>query len=434
MKKIIAILLMLTLFSVSVTATSGAKETSRSVQELNQLRKALSLPLFQEDKNLEEAAITHNRYMNYANSLSSIEEAGKTYYRGRYPWDRASYAGYGKSYVTEMIGKGFHNYSEGWKTFLGDPYLRHQLLHPNYTDIGMDRFTDYSTYLLGGEPAKQEYSIVYPYHQQINVPIQNKYYFGKNPYQTAQKPEISGYPITFTYYTERKIDKIQVESVSLTRLNTNQRISLTYLSKQIANTLIILPLSTFDYHSSYRFQITAKIYFGDGKVESIKQVSQFTTETEHQGTKTNLRYLTRIDFVKRMLQALRYELKTGLGIIFKDVSPASPDYKYIYTASSEKLILGTPNGEFLPQANIKEQDAYVVLIRAYEKKKGNIKLTAADTISFGNDIPSEYAKEALRKAVKIGLIDESRKSFDPNHYLSTEEFDVIMRKYEAISR
>lgn len=435
MKKIIAFILIFALFSGSIMATTGAKETSRSVNELNKLRKSLSLPLFQEDRKLEEAAITHNRYMNYSNVFSSIEEAGKTYYRGRYPWDRAAYTGYEKAYVTEMIGKGFHNYNEGWKTFLGDPYLRVQLLNPNYTDIGMDRFSDYSTYLLGGEPNKQEYIVVYPYHQQINVPIQNSFYFSKNPYKIAQKEEIAGYPITFTYYTERKIDKIQVENVSLTRLNTNYKVPLTYLSKQINNGLIILPLMTFDYHSSYRFSLTAKVYFGDGKVETIKQFSQFTTETENEsGQMTNLRYLTRIEFVKRMLQALRYDLKTSLEIIFKDVSPSSADYKYIYTAFHEKLILGTPYGEFLPQANIKEQDAYVVLIRAYEKKKGNIKLTAADTIPFRNDIRSEYAAEALRKAFKIGLIEETRKSFDPNYYLTTEEFNIIMKKYEAISR
>lgn len=433
MKKWIAFVLAMIIFAVNVNGQTVAKEANRSIQELNRIRSAYSLPLYQANRHLEDAAITHNRYMNYSNNLSSIEEAGKTYYRGRYPWDRAGYAGYEKGYVTEMVDKKLNNYTEGWKKFIGDPYLRYNLLSPNYSDVGMDRFGDYSTYMFGGEPTKEEYEVLYPYNQQIGIPVWQPYYFSKNPYEIALKQNSPGFPITYTYYSERKIEKFNIESISLIRLNTNQRIPITYLSNQITNTLIILPLSEFEYFSSYKLNLKMKIHFSDGKVEQVNKTSQFTTESATKVT-DKVRYLKRVDFVKKMLQTLKYELKTGLGIIFKDVSPSSPDYKYIYTAYSENLILGTPSGEFMPHANIREQDAYVVFIRAYEKKKGNIRITAQDSLPFKNDIRDGYAVDFLRKAVKIGLIDDNRSSFDPNHYLSIEEFDEILKRYESIAK
>lgn len=431
-KMIFLTLVLMVTFSGPVSGVQiQDREAVRSIQELNQIRMSSSLPPLSTNKPLDDAAVTHNRYMNYSKVLSSIEEVGKTYYRGRYPWDRAAYAGYNKTYVTEMVGRDFNNYSEGWQTFLGDPYLRYNLLNPNYTDIGMDRYLDYSTYMLGGEPVEEDYQVVYPYNQQVGVPVKNSYYFSKNPYQVAQRASYEGYPITYTYYSDRKLEQIQVVNISLVRLNTYQSIPLTYLTNQVANTLIILPLGNFEYFSSYELRIRLKLTFADGKTKPVNQVSKFTTQMPAQASKGEVRYLTRAEFVKKLVETLQYEVKTYLRIVFKDVAPVSSDAKYIYTAYLENLIQGNTNGEFLPNANIREQDVYVVLIRAYEKKKP-IFLSGQDQILFARDIQADYAIDPLRKAVKIGLIDKDRRSFDPNHYLSVDEYDEILKRFEKI--
>lgn len=428
---VMIMILLISGFSGSICATQTQdREAVRSVQELNRIRKASSLPLFSSNKHLEESAKMHNRYMNYSNILNSIEEVGKTYYRGRYPWDRAAYAGYDKAYVTEMVGKSFNNYNEGWNTFLGDPYLRYNLLHPNYTDIGMDRYLDYSTYMLGGDPNEENYEVIYPYPQQTGIPVRNLYYFSKNPYEQIQRPGLTGYPLTYTYYSQRRVERFDVDSITLVRLNTYQAVPLTYIGNSLNNTMIILPLSDLEYFSSYELKIKAKMIFSDGKSRIINHTSRFTTESPDRKKAGEIRYLTRAEFVKKLVQTLRYELKPNLGIIFKDVAPASADAKYIYAAYLQKLVEGNPNGEFLPNANIREQDVYVVLIRAYEKSK-KISLTAEDKLLFRQDIQAEYAVDPLRKAVKIGLIDESRTSFDPNHYLSVTEFDEILKRFES---
>ncbi|MDO4765506.1 MAG: S-layer homology domain-containing protein [Eubacteriales bacterium] len=434
---VMIVFVMLLGFTNWANGSSTAREAVRSIQELNTIRNALSLPPFHSNKELDEAALTHNRYMNYSNVLSSIEDPGKTYYRGRYPWDRAGYAGYNKSYVTEMVGKGYNNFTEGWQTFIADPYLRYNFLNPNYTDVGMDRYNDYTTYLFGGNMAENDYEVIYPYAQQTNVPVNNSFYYSKNPYQQLQqsqqqRQDYKGFPLTYTYYSNKSVEKFDIKEISLIRLNTYQNIPISYSTTQLTNSIIILPHVDFEHFSSYQLTLRMTLTLSDGKKVYVNKNTNFTTESANQKKKTSgVKYLTRVDFVKKLLQTLKYDIKSSLGIIFKDVSPSSVDYKYIYTAYSEKLVMGTPNGEFLPMANIKEQDAIVVLIRAYEKKRGQIKLTAQDQILFRQDVRAEYAIDPLRKAVKIGLIDANRESFDPNHYLTVAEFDEILKRYES---
>lgn len=114
------------------------------------------------------------------------------------------------------------------------------------------------------------------------------------------------------------------------------------------------------------------------------------------------------------------------------MSNVSSDYKYVYTAYDENLVKGNGRGEFMPNANMREQDVYVVLIRAYEKQSGKINLTETDEATFLEDIREVYAKNPLRKAVKIGLIDKKRKNFDPGHYITVEEFDEIIQKFQTV--
>ena len=433
LRLILTVMLLVSGFSgVADALQMQDREAVRSVQELNKIRSASSLPNFSTNKQLDEAAKTHNRYMNYGNVLTSIEEADKTYYRGRYPWDRAAFTGYNKTYVTEMVGKNFNNFNEGWVTFLGDPYLRYNLLHPTYTDIGMDRYLSYSTYLLGGDSVEEEYEVIYPHHRQTGIPVQNSYYFSKNPYELIGRPGLKGFPLTYTYYANKKVERFEVDQMNLVRLNTYQSVPLTYLSDTQNNTLMILPLAEFEYFSSYEWKLKMRLIFSDGKSKTVSLTSRFTTENLDQN-KVGVRYLTRAEFVKRLLQTLRYEIKTNLGIIFKDVAPASPDAKYIYTAYLQHLIEGNPSGEFLPNANIREQDVYVVMVRAYEKKKP-ISLTEEDKLLFRQDIQADYAIDPLRKAVKIGLIEQDRTSFDPNHYLSVAEFEEILKRFEKIMK
>lgn len=445
LKKTISYLLSISLLSITLLSPIKAvdyigngkdSEVIRTSDYLNQIRKQVGAPKLKMSQALNQASYTHSRYMSQHQSFSSIEDKDKLYYRGRYPWDRAVYEGYEKHYAYELISQGVNNYQSSINRHLANPYYRQQLLNPLYTDIGMGRFHEYTTCLLGGEALKESRFVSYPYKGQKGVPIRLDQKEGKPIYGLVDLSDQNyrGFPLTFTYYDEHKLIKnYYFNELSLRNLNRNQKVPIRYVVNhgvnELRNSLLILPLQEFKYQSSYKLKIKGTVFFDDNSQKRINEEIEFTTvanaETGGQ------RLLTRSYYVEQLLKALDYKLEDSLEIIFADVNVNAPNYKYIYTAYKNDLVKGS-YGNFYPESNIKIQDAYVVLIRAYEQKWGRIKLKPNDEFPAGDKIISQYARESLNKAYKIGLIDDESKNFEPFNYITEKEFKKIIQRFQAI--
>lgn len=454
-KKLTIIILISLMFTYG-TMTSYASEVFqddevyRTVEEINELRSKYDLPSFEYSESLNKAAYTHNKYMDFNKIYSSIEESGKLYYRGRYPWDRASYAGYENTYVFESLIQNVNTYSEGISYLMNNPYARYALLDPLYTDLGMNSYDEYTTFLLGGSERTSNEEIIYPYsgQQNIDVSFMNKYIL--DPYDgVVNVPEEVGVPITYSIYSsEAKVLEYNDLEVKLTNTRTNEIVDVEVITslkdRNLTNTVMILPMEKYDYGTTYVVSISAKIRFNnvielDNKSywKNLNREWNFTTKQSSVSPAT-YSYVTRTEFVEELMKASNYSVRNSLEIIFPDVNISSPSYKYIYTAYAHNIIRGYDDGLYRPNANINREQAYTILIRNYENDnngKGEIILTDEDrNLDFSDSWAiSYYFLESLYKAKKIGLLVDNPYSFNPQVYITTSEFEDMMDKYNTLT-
>lgn len=425
-------------------------EVVRTIDAINDLRAQYLLPLLSFNDALNTTATTHNRYMNFNNTYSSIEESGKLYYRGRYPWDRAIYNGYTNSYVFELLNKDITTFTDGLNQLLQNPYSRYGILDPLYSDLGMSSYNNYITYLFGGSKRVDNYEVIYPYNNQRNVEsiFTNKYIL--DPYsKVSNKPESSGIPITYSIYSsEGKVIDFSDLNVSLFNTRTNEYVDIKVITSQedrnLTNTIMILPLENYDFGTTYEVKIKTMIQMDKAVIFKGAQSSfrryvnysgTFTTKESAVST-TSFSYITRAKFVEDLMKASNFIIRNSLEIIFPDVDINSYNYKYIYTAYINNIIKGYGDGLYRPNANISRQDAYTILVRTYETNVGVIELSPTDRyLDFsdaGRIIP--YAVEPLYKAKKIGLLIENQYEFNPGVYITTSEFNQILKRYASITK
>lgn len=422
-------------------------EAVRTVDEINKMRSLYGIPELQYNEILNKTAKTHNQYMKLNNIFSTIEEKDKVYYRGRYPWDRAVYHDYQERSVFELLNKGNSNLLGGLKELLQNPYARHAILDPLYKDCGMNSYEGYTTYLFGGNIRDKAAEVVYPYNGQTDIPVQfeNKYAF--DPYASNSVIGGSfGIPISYTMYTsDGQMERVNNLTVKLTNVDTNQALRVRVITpledRKLNNTIMILPLEPYQYGTTYKIQLSADLVFNSPIIykdrssyyREITINSNFSTVTSTESNRQN-KYVTREMFVKELMEASSFEIKTTLEAIFPDVNSLSRNYKYIYTAYVNNIIRGYGDGKYRPNANITKEQVYTILIRSYEKQIGTIILSKADmNLSFSDKSEiSSYALEPLYKAVKIGLLRDSSYRFKPKDYIEENEFKDTMAKYKKI--
>jgi len=167
--------------------------------------------------------------------------------------------------------------------------------------------------------------------------------------------------------------------------------------------------------------------------KAINYTSTFTTASSS-FTINQQAYVTRSQFVEELMKTSSIPKKESLEIIFSDVNVNSPNYKYIYTAYINDIILGYENNMYRPNANISREQVYTIIIRTYEKEYGTINLSSSErSIRFTDkDKISNYALESIYKAKKIGLITDNAYQFNPSSYITTLEFNNIMEQYKKI--
>lgn len=435
--------------STTVTAQTSEEiqddEIVRTIGQLNDLRSVYDLPLFSYNDILNKTASTHNLYMKYNSSFSSIEESGKLYFRGRYPWDRALYNGYTNKYVYELLNQDIVNYYDGLVQLLQNPYSRYSILDPLYIQLGMDKTEEYATFLFGGSSRTKNYEIVYPYNRQKNIPYLFVNHFSINPFTQISGEDLkTGIPFTYSIYSsESKIIEFKNVVASIINIQTNETIKTQIITsvedRNLTNSMMVLPLEPYNLGTTYRVSLSADLIF-DRPISFNQEASVTRKSINYSGTFTTSEnasfdiqdsYLTREQFVIDLMKTSSIPIQESLEIIFPDVKTNSPNYKYIYTSYINKIVIGYNDGLYRPNANITREQAYTILIRHYEKQNGSIELTESDrNLSFSDleDI-SSYALEPIYKAKKLGILIDNQYDFLPRTYISVNEFQQIMERY-----
>lgn len=454
MKRLLIIcFILILLMNITVSASSvedimsgEENEVSRTVMSINESRKEIGLEPLVISDTLNTMALTHSKYQYYNDSNSSVEESDLLYYRGRYPWDRADYFQYEKNFVYEFVGDIYDNYLQGYMSLLNNPLTRPVLLNPMYDDVGMGTFEGKYTYLLGGNTLESEQSVIYPYNNQTNVEVS---YDGELADLVNLDPEEenpkSGLPITYTYYGN-DIENFVLELVYLRTTDRTDNVDVKILEPgylpQMKNTVTAVPREPLAYGTEYRLTLKFKLEFEDGTIESIHEIIDFTT-VESLAQTMAIKFVTRADFTERIMKnsKLDFDLIEPLEMKFSDVDIQSSNSIYIHTASELGIINGYPDGTFGPEWNITKQQAYKILIEAYEKmveldESKNylpIIVTTPESerlidYSDTNRIAS-WARDAVEKADELGIIVAQDGYIDPTEFITDDEFDEMMARF-----
>jgi hypothetical protein len=437
--KILMIVLIITLlFSFSVNSFASIDEVERTIEYINDIRDSLGIPSLESNSKLKDLALDHNKYMYYNHTFSSIEESGNLYYRGRYPWDRASYFLYQKQFVKELLNNNNSTYTDGIIDFINNPYSRINILDPLYEDIGMSTFEGLYTYELGGEERNKNYTIIYPYNNQINVPINWENNYSVDPYEYLDVESTAcGMPITYTYYSDTyKIDYFDDINITITNQVTDKNIKFEVLTpsndRYLNNSIIILPLEKYDYNTTYEVKLNMDIYFTNYRLLTVNKTFSFQTEDAEKVSQTSESFLTRAEFTEELIKASKYTILEPFEIKFHDIDIKSVRAKYIYTAYVNNIIKGISDNLFGPDLNITKEQAYVMLMRAYIDQYGDVTYVNKSPINDFNKV-SSYAGDSICKAYVLGLlITDKNNNLLPSDYLTENEFYEILERYNEI--
>lgn len=438
MKRYILVIFLVMLFmGVTVMAANDDDEIERTVESINDIRKNIGLePLIVSDI-LKEMALVHSKYMHFSDTLTSIEQNKELYFRGRYPWNRADYYEYTLDFVYEFVKKDIVNYKEGYNQLLEDPLSRYILLDPMYSEIGMSLFENHFTYELGGSTIEENQIIVYPYDHQKAVAT---HWSGSSfdiLYEETELEEV-GLPITIVYYGNN-INKVIEFEVSVMNTKNMKTVDIEIIEPndlhQIKNAFVLLPTNPYNANTTYKVDISMKIKIEDGDTEVYNRSYEFTTIGES-GTTVESKFVTRALFMERIIKnsLLGFTLQEPLKPKFSDVDINSTESIYIYTANQEGLISGYPDGSFKPELNITREQAYIILIKAYEKNNPIISVEESTLLDQYNDheLVSFWAMDYVLKAEQLGILKIDDLEIKPGNYLTEDEFSGILELFTKV--
>lgn len=451
---IIMVVALISMISIMVSANNDIMTTidsddeiQRTIVSINDIRNRIDgLSGYKNDDLLQSMALTHSKYMAYNKIFSSIEEEGQSYFRGKYPWDRADEAGYAKNFVYEFVKKDYANYMEAYRELLNEPTSRAIVLSPTYTDIGMNVHENYMTFELGGNPLDYNVGIMYPYEGQKNVqPIWKGNLLDRLNTDANTSLESSGLPITYTYYG-KDIVSIRNKNFKMINKETKEEIPFELVEPgvyyQLKNTVTLVPLR-LKYGRDYQVNFAFDMELEDGKIESVNKVINFRTIDMVESTAIEQKFITREAFVEKIIsnEYLKIPLVEPLEIKFSDVDINSHNSIYIHTASEMGIINGYPDGRFGPALNITKNQAYAILIKAYESKLNGTNNNKYPSLDKGNsyifsqykdsDQVANWGKSYVNKAIELGIVIAEEGYLRPNDYLTVDEFNQIMTIFDS---
>ena len=444
MKKItlIGILLLYLMSGIITASTVEVEEVShdevvRTVEQLNTIRSMYDLEAIKVNETLNLMAQMHSNYMKANSSLSNIEENELMYFRGRYPWDRASYYKYPLEVVYEFNKKNMSTYFAGVSSILNDPVGRSVFLNPMYTEIGMGKKDEYMTFDLGGDTLLKDMYVTYPGNGQENIPIVWKgenyaLYYG----EMEELPENTGLPITVTYYGGG-INHLRNVEVTITDLLTDEVVpAITMLPGdyyQLKATLTVLPTKAYHYGRRYEVHVKFTAAMNDGTTDYYENTTIFRTITANNYTVAST-FITRASFVEALVKNSVFKLPIiePLEYKFKDVDINTPSSVYIYSASAAGIISGYPDKQFKPTLNITREQAYIILIKTYEESYDPIVVEAGPLSYVDSDQISVWALEYVKKADMLGLVLEDENKISPKAYVNEDEMNVLIKRLQQL--
>ncbi|MBP1991973.1 S-layer homology domain-containing protein [Paenibacillus eucommiae] len=114
------------------------------------------------------------------------------------------------------------------------------------------------------------------------------------------------------------------------------------------------------------------------------------------------RLMTRAEFTALLARALDLEEKPGSS--FEDVKAADWYAGYVTAAAEAGLVQGLNGATFAPDRMISREEMAVMLVRAYEWKQEKAAEAASIAEFSDQDQASEWARQALAFAQKLGLV------------------------------
>lgn len=128
--------------------------------------------------------------------------------------------------------------------------------------------------------------------------------------------------------------------------------------------------------------------------------------------------VSRAEYIKMLVVAFDYEDKDAYTDKFNDLAEGSWAMPYIASAYRNKLVYGIEENIFGVSNNITREDMCVMLYRIITDKKIVIDESEPSAISDEDEI-AEYAKEAVTKLRRMGIIDSvGNGRFEPKSYAS----------------
>lgn len=130
--------------------------------------------------------------------------------------------------------------------------------------------------------------------------------------------------------------------------------------------------------------------------------------------------IIRCEFVKMVIAAFSLEDESAISD-FNDVEKSHWSYKYIASAQKFGIVNGNENGDFLPNVNIKREEAAAIIYRIAAFKGYTYNQNEnGDIFKDYNDI-SEYAKNSVSFLKQYNVLSGDNGYFNPKNFASRAE-------------
>lgn len=144
-------------------------------------------------------------------------------------------------------------------------------------------------------------------------------------------------------------------------------------------------------------------------------------------------YISREELVKTLFAAFSIETDNAVSE-FKDVEPDSWSYPYISKAYEMTVVNGISDDLFAPKEKITRQDAVTLIYRLTKMTRSSHEFTTADITFTDKDDVAEYASDALKALISMGVIGGYEDgSFKPEQKITrAETAKMIMTLLDAV--
>lgn len=404
MKKFITLCLIGLLFMTNTAYAYNEEETS--IKMVNDVRRYYQdITSLTVDSALKEAAKNHSIYLNTyeKNNKEKVytQDKENANFAGVYPWDRVASFNYDitkNPYTTELIYFSSEPAKQVFNYMINEPAYRVALLNPNYQHIGYYQENNKFVVELGGHRADTE-TVVYPFDEQKWVPYQYKNNDGV----------VTGYPITYTYYTSAEIEEIKLLKGSIIDGISGESVPYKVVTNEhdnLSNTLVLVPENPLEPNHPYKVNIRTNVVFAMGT--EVPKTKEWSFNTG--GRTSTYIYIAKDAKIKREEFASKLVRKANLDNMepsteevmpYTDV-PEQSLYKHdIMILKDLGIMQGYSETTFGYGEELTREEAVVLVMRLYNYKF-NTDYTLYNNIRNAEFKDMEDVSSWAKQAVHVG--------------------------------